>query len=48
MQGKLKDLQAAAQLNDIPIKEVKKKFEEWKNNVKVLMQAPWERGWIDM
>jgi hypothetical protein len=48
MKGKLKDLQAAAQLNDIPIEEVKEKvIEGWENKAKGLLQVLWERGWID-
>jgi hypothetical protein len=48
MKGKLKDLQAAAQLNGIPIEEVKEKvIEGWENKAKGLLQVLWERGWID-
>jgi hypothetical protein len=48
MKGKLKDLQAAAQLNGIPIEEVKEKvIEGWENKAKGLLQVLWGRGWID-
>jgi hypothetical protein len=48
MKGRLKDLQAAAQLNGIPIEEVNEKVIEGRGNkAKGLLQVLWERGRID-
>jgi len=48
MKGRLKDLQAAAHLNGIPIEEVNEKVIEGQGNkAKGLLQVLWERGRID-